>query len=684
MSLKIEAINSILKNARSEVEYNSLEYIHEYISHSKDLDSYVKSLDKMIPNIKSLDDLKKIAVDRLSASATDLKLSLDAIKVAKAPFEFQVAYREYIVKVLRISSEERQKHPVIFNLQDSSPITCLYSFNRYTLDKDNTALYTELLQSACDREFDLYADSDPKHYLYLLKRQLISDLSLLQLLSDPEKPVWSDLGPEREYIIQLYKLSGYFVPKNFHEKLTEIIEKLEKAKDAKSIIKLYQYARYAVSEGMHTGSVNKSNYLLALQHASHDHENSYIDFYPEQANKGVLHQKRIIENLEYLHLLSSVDCDKTLGRDSKGAKEEQKVNKEIARQLLDKRHEKASILLDASSRVRDLFRGNARVEKQIEGMNEKVAAPAVAITVSSLQSSTSPVVLKTIPRIAWKDIVQHELLGNGSYGDVYKATWQGTEAAIKMLQLKTLSTKITREFEKECDIMMQCLHPSIIRLYGICTEPGHFGMVMEYMQKSLRDRLDDDNELSWTKRISIALEISQGLAFLHSKGILHRDLKSHNILLDKNENAKITDFGLAKVKLEISSSSSKSSKATVGSIRWRAPELVDFPPAETSTVTDVYSLGMILWELASRKLPYSYSSDETVVRGWIAGNKKEKIPEDCPKALAEIIQECWSAPDKRPKASEIVSRLEQLLKELEKEAKEKEREKEKEKREGKG
>ena len=277
------------------------------------------------------------------------------------------------------------------------------------------------------------------------------------------------------------------------------------------------------------------------------------------------------------------------------------------------------------------------------------------------QETVTALSLTTVPRIAWKDVVIGELVGNGSYGDVYKARWQGVTVAVKQLQLKTLSAFVAKEFEHESDMMMQCQFPSIVRLYGVCTEPGHFAMVMEYLPVSLRQRLQDHKDLTWEKRWSIALDMAQGLAYLHNRGILHRDLKSLNILLDANETAKIADFGLAKVKLEVGSTSTKSHKA-VGSIRWRAPELFKRSAIPTPAA-DVYSLGMLLWELASRQLPYSDAADEITVMGWIKDGEQEKIPDNCPKALAEIIQSCWMAPEKRPTAIEVAKGIEVAMKE---------------------
>lgn len=313
----------------------------------------------------------------------------------------------------------------------------------------------------------------------------------------------------------------------------------------------------------------------------------------------------------------------------------------------------ASETLKALSTVAAPLTSSEDKKKQEEKLKAETKIPQ--------EKLTPTVSLPTIPRIAWKELKMGDLVGNGSYGDVYQGQWQGAPVAIKVLQLKTLSQSMAKEFEREADLLMQCQHPSIVRLYGVCTEPGHLAMVMDYLPISLRTRLQDGKELPWMKRLTIAQEMAKGLAYLHSRDILHRDLKSLNILLDAEGHAKIADFGLAKVKLEIGSTSTKSTKA-VGSIRWRAPEMFKRHAVPTPAA-DIYSLGMLFWELASRQLPYSDAADDVTAMGWIKDGEQEKIPEDCPKALAAIIQACWAAPDKRPTAEAIVKLLEAAIKE---------------------
>ncbi len=267
-------------------------------------------------------------------------------------------------------------------------------------------------------------------------------------------------------------------------------------------------------------------------------------------------------------------------------------------------------------------------------------------------ANAAPMQLQTIP---FQSLQMGKLLGHGGYGDVYAAQWHGTEVAIKQLHLKTLSHTLQEEFLQEAQIMSQCLFPNIVGLYGICDEPGHNGLVMEYMPKgSLKSLLENKSEeISWNLRWEIAIDIGKGISYLHGKNILHRDLKSLNVLLGNDYHAKICDFGLSKIKLESSSSSTKSK---TGTVRWRAPESFKrgFKPAESM---DIYSYGMVLWEIASREIPFADAPDEITAMGFIKDGEKETLPPDCPKPYGTEIQKCWEEAEKRPSALEVVTHL---------------------------
>lgn len=275
--------------------------------------------------------------------------------------------------------------------------------------------------------------------------------------------------------------------------------------------------------------------------------------------------------------------------------------------------------------------------------------------------ATTPSTLTTqgpVPVIAWKDLEQGPLIGNGSFGDVYRGKWKGQEVAIKALQMKTLAPHLAQDFNSEAQLMWQCQFPNVLRLHGVCLEPGHSAMVLELMRGSLYQWLHSGEQISMNLRWQVALDIAKGIADLHARSILHRDLKSFNVLLDSQYHAKISDFGLARLKLESrSTSTARTSSHAVGTVRWRAPELFK-RNAQATAANDIYSYGIVLWELLTGKIPFSDAQDEVTVMGWVKDGEKETIPPDCPPIWKEIIEACWQAPEKRPTAAEIVKALE--------------------------
>ena len=254
-------------------------------------------------------------------------------------------------------------------------------------------------------------------------------------------------------------------------------------------------------------------------------------------------------------------------------------------------------------------------------------------------------------------LILGRLLGKGGFGAVYEGVYQGKPVAIKQLS-GHLSVDALAELKREAEIMFQLGISSehIVKLIKICLETP-YSLVMELMpQGSLYDVLRNGQDLPWQTRYQIAADSAQGLSDLHECKILHRDLKSLNILL-RNGRAKLADFGLAKVKHETGSQSSVTAKGTV---LWMAPELFDDEPKMT-TASDIYSFGMVLWELVTRQLPYAKASNPMVAARWIEKGKKEEIPGDCPPAFKKIIESCWqSTPTERPTAIRVLADLKPL------------------------
>ncbi|MHB9148203.1 MAG: ankyrin repeat-containing serine/threonine-protein kinase [Candidatus Amoebophilus sp.] len=251
-------------------------------------------------------------------------------------------------------------------------------------------------------------------------------------------------------------------------------------------------------------------------------------------------------------------------------------------------------------------------------------------------------------------------LGRGGFGIVYKGAYQDKLVAVKQLMNQDLSEALIHNFKQEISMMARLESPYVIKFIGACFQAPHYSLVMDYMPNGdLYHFLQKPGQIDWQLRYQIATDIGHGVNYLHSHGIIHGDLKSLNILLDKNYQAKITDFGLAKIKIS-SSISTLLGGQKGGSLRWMAPELLTAEEEEETSNTkasDVYSYGMVLWELGARQIPYTNKRDPQVLALKLQ-NKHEPITPDTPPSMSALIQWCWQERTKRPAITEAVETLE--------------------------
>ncbi|KAF9978766.1 hypothetical protein BGZ73_000413 [Actinomortierella ambigua] len=178
---------------------------------------------------------------------------------------------------------------------------------------------------------------------------------------------------------------------------------------------------------------------------------------------------------------------------------------------------------------------------------------------------------------------------------------------------------------------------------------------MELAEKgSLQNFVGQHSLNDWQTKERIAQEIARGLVYIHSEKIIHRDLKSGNVLLDGAMGAKICDFGLSSV--HTAGSMSSGLKDTRGTTRWMAPELFTLQPKYT-TKSDMYALGCIMWEMAADSTPpFAGQSDMYTIIQCVKDGGREEIPADTPDEYRRWIEWCWRQdPMRRPEAFEIVS-----------------------------
>eukprot|EP00735_Rhodelphis_limneticus_P013193 TRINITY_DN6751_c0_g1::TRINITY_DN6751_c0_g1_i1::g.3057::m.3057 TRINITY_DN6751_c0_g1::TRINITY_DN6751_c0_g1_i1::g.3057 ORF type:complete len:380 (-),score=98.22,sp/Q9C9U5/SIS8_ARATH/41.18/2e-70,Pkinase_Tyr/PF07714.12/8.2e-66,Pkinase/PF00069.20/2.5e-60,APH/PF01636.18/3.4e+03,APH/PF01636.18/0.0021 TRINITY_DN6751_c0_g1_i1:100-1155(-) len=261
--------------------------------------------------------------------------------------------------------------------------------------------------------------------------------------------------------------------------------------------------------------------------------------------------------------------------------------------------------------------------------------------------------------ILFNELKMEQRIGIGGFGEVFKGVWRGTDVAIKKLLDQQATEDLLREFVSEISTLASVQHPNIVLLMGWCASP--LCIVTEYcaggsLWRILRKR-ESLAPLALKRVLAFSLDIARGVNFLHSASppIIHRDLKSPNVLVDSNHRLKISDFGLCKLRTRTMVSRGT---AMMGTPEWMAPEVAQAEPY-TERV-DVFAFGVILWELLTGEIPWKEFHPMQIVTCVCAG-KRLSIPESAMKrcnGLDVLISQCWDQDaDKRPGFPDILHTL---------------------------
>ncbi|CAL1389679.1 unnamed protein product [Linum trigynum] len=254
--------------------------------------------------------------------------------------------------------------------------------------------------------------------------------------------------------------------------------------------------------------------------------------------------------------------------------------------------------------------------------------------------------------IDFSEITVGTRVGIGFFGEVFRGVWNGTDVAIKVFLEQDLTAENMEDFCNEISILSRLRHPNVILFLGACTKPPRLSMLTEYMEMGslyyLIHLSGQKKKLSWRRRLKMLRDICRGLMCIHRMKIVHRDLKSANCLVNKHWTVKICDFGLSRImvtKLVTDSSSA-------GTPEWMAPELIR---GESFTEKcDIFSLGVIMWELCTLNRPWGGIPPERVVYAVANEGSRLEIPEG---PLGRLISDCWAEAHERPSCEEILSRL---------------------------
>nr|AFK49025.1 unknown [Lotus japonicus] len=251
----------------------------------------------------------------------------------------------------------------------------------------------------------------------------------------------------------------------------------------------------------------------------------------------------------------------------------------------------------------------------------------------------------------------------GAHSRLYHGVYEGEAVAVKLIRVPdddengTLAARLEKQFISEVTLLSRLHHENVIKFIAACRKPLVYCVITEYLSEgSFRAYLHklEKKTISLQKLIAFALDMAHGMEYIHSQGVIHRDLKPENILINGDFRLKIADFGIA-----CEDGSCDLLADDPGTYRWMAPEMIK--RKSYGRKVDVYSFGLILWEMLTGTLPYEDMTPIQAAFAVVNKNSRPVIPSNCPPAMRALIEQCWSLnPDKRPEFWQVVKVLEQF------------------------
>ncbi|XP_015179867.1 PREDICTED: mitogen-activated protein kinase kinase kinase 11-like isoform X1 [Polistes dominula] len=280
--------------------------------------------------------------------------------------------------------------------------------------------------------------------------------------------------------------------------------------------------------------------------------------------------------------------------------------------------------------------------------------------VSSVIDKVQPI------EIDFEELQLEEVIGVGGFGKVYRGFWQKHEVAVKAARQDPDEepSVILENVRQEAKLFWLLKHENIVQLEGVCLKMPNMCLVMEYARGGSLNRVLSGRKIRPDVLVDWAIQIARGMDYLHNKApvsLIHRDLKSSNVLLSEPienddlqyKTLKITDFGLAR---EVYKTTRMSA---AGTYAWMAPEVIK--KSTFSKASDVWSYGVLLWELLTGETPYK-GIDALAVAYGVAVNKLTlPIPSTCPQPWRCLMEACWSSDSHcRPGFAEILLALDEV------------------------
>lgn len=322
---------------------------------------------------------------------------------------------------------------------------------------------------------------------------------------------------------------------------------------------------------------------------------------------------------------------------------------------------------DKEPLLNELEPGPVPIDAELESDGEGEHQTFTKIESTPAESEAFAEGLQTIHN---DDLEEIKVLGSGTFGAVYHSKWKGTDVAVKRIKASCFTGKpserarLISDFWKEALTLRSLHHPNVVAFYGVVRDApdGCLATVTEFMiNGSLKQFLQKkDRTIDRRKRLIIAMDVAFGMEYLHGKNIVHFDLKCENLLVNMRDPhrpvCKIGDLGLSKVKQY-----TLVSGGVRGTLPWMAPELLSGKTSMVCEKIDVYSFGIVMWELLTGEDPYSEMHCASIIGGILNNTLRPQIPNWCDPEWKSLMESCWSSdPKQRPSFSEISQRLRKM------------------------
>lgn len=272
------------------------------------------------------------------------------------------------------------------------------------------------------------------------------------------------------------------------------------------------------------------------------------------------------------------------------------------------------------------------------------------------------------------DVVTNKVIDIRKHSTLKSGRWARLNVAVKIFNGVLMESKNIDEFKQQISKLVLLRHPHIVSFHGAYLSPK-LTIVLDLMTNNLNNLLLNKEPLSWKWKLNVSLQIAKGLSYLHAKNMIHGNISPYTIFVDHNGHIRIGAIGEAKLK-ELIKFDEKSdfvspdikilSQKRAPRFLWQAPEifadsLIMESYGKPTQSSDIYSLGIIFWEIAARSLPWQEEINQvgkTRLQAYIAQGKQQEIPEDCPDPYKQLIENCCSLdPKKRPSVSQVLQEL---------------------------